>query len=158
MKTEQKFLLLKVEQHNWGFMQADNWSSSVWYIYSNRSYKRISYYLPSMEEYYQRMELVRYNSHEETYNRISRYGKISEKRYSRVMELLSSEQWRNTEKQIKGCDGSAWEIEQYSEDGSLVRTSGDVDYIYGNSILESLVSLMPGVNGNHSSAYIRRET
>ncbi len=155
---ERKFLLLQVEQHNWGFMQAGSWSSTVWYIYSNRSYKRMSYYHLSMEEYYQRIELVGYNSREETFNRISRYGKISEKRYTRMMKLLSSEQWRNPEEQISGCDGSAWKIEQYSEDGSLVRTSGDVDYIYGNSILESLVSLMPGVNGNHSSAYIKRET
>ena len=56
---------------------------------------------------------------------------------------------------VHACDGVAWEIESYREDGSVENTSGKLDYIYGHRVLETIVSLLPD-DGNlyDSSAFI----
>ena len=52
-------------------------------------------------------------------------------------------------------DPFAWELEAYREDGSIEKTSGKLGYIYGDRVLETIVSLLPQ-DGNHydSSAFI----
>ena len=53
-----------------------------------------------------------------------------------------------------GIDSRDHYLSVQQPDGSIVQTSGEVDYIYGNRILETIVSLLPHSNDFCANAYI----
>ena len=68
---------------------------------------------------------------------------------------MERDPWRDPDIVCHAYDGVAWKIEQYSQDGALIRTSGKMNYIYGQAVLEAIVSLLPYAGEFDSSAYIR---
>ena len=82
-------------------------------------------------------------------------GKLADDVISKLRESIKCEPWRDPSLDVHACDGVAWEIESYREDGSVENTSGKLDYIYGHRVLETIVSLLPD-DGNlyDSSAFI----
>lgn len=66
------------------------------------------------------------------------------------------EQWRDpTIDNSASCDGVAWEIVYYSNGGIIINSSERLDYIYGHSAMETIVSCLPDyINAFSSSAFI----
>ncbi len=63
--------------------------------------------------------------------------------FTSLKEAIKQEPWRDPALKVFACDGEAWEIESYKEDGSIDKTSGELDYIYGHNTLETIISLLP---------------
>ena len=64
------------------------------------------------------------------------------------------EPWRDPTPDVYVCDGVAWEIESYNEDGSIDKSSGKLGYIYGHSVLETIVNLLPSDGTQNSSSVL----
>ena len=80
---------------------------------------------------------------------------MDEETFAKLKKAIKQKPWRNPSIRCDGCDGVAWQIESYSENGNIENTSGEVDYIYGHRVLETIVSLLPE-DGNiyGSSAFV----
>ena len=75
--------------------------------------------------------------------------------FAKLQEALKPEPWRDPAIDVFACDGVAWKIESYKEDGSVEKTSGKMGYIYGHSVLETIVDLLPADGALYdSSAFI----
>lgn len=135
-------LVLKAEVHNWGLMGPGDWNHVDWFVFSDRTYKKTCYCNPTI------------GNHDDTSPSSLNAGKISQKAFDRLLKCLDTDPWRDSEILCCGCDGVAWQIEQYDAAGTVVRTSGEPGYIYGNHVLESIVSLLPGVKAYDASVYI----
>ena len=132
-------LLLKAKEYNWGLLGPGDWSEVEWQVYYDGSFEVISTFNPSfvackeMLKKDDRPKLVRTKT----------TGKMNKKTFSKLQEAIKNEPWRDPSLNVSGCDGVAWEIESYSENGSIKHTSGKPDYIYGHRVLETIVSLLP---------------
>lgn len=75
--------------------------------------------------------------------------------FLKLCEAIKIAPWRDPTLDVHACDGVAWKLEAYDKDGSIDKTSGTLGYIYGNRVLETIVSLLPQ-DGNlyDSSAFI----
>ena len=75
--------------------------------------------------------------------------------FKELLRAIRRRPWRKPFLKVRAFDGVAWEIESYGDDGSVVNTSGKMDYIYGHRVLEAIVRLLP-TDGNlyTSSAFI----
>ena len=149
--SEKRWRLMKAIEHNWGLTGPGDWSKVDWNIFHDGSYEVISTFNPTFEAYEEadgRNERPKPAKKQTT-------GKMDEETFSKLREAMRSEPWRNPTLNVSACDGVAWEIESYEEDGSVKNTSGRLDYIYGHSVLETIVSLLPE-DGNiyDSSAFI----
>ena len=72
-------------------------------------------------------------------------GRMTDEDFSRLCAAIKCEPWRDSVVDATACDGVAWEIQSYREDGSIENTSGKLGYIYGHRVLETIVGLLPGV-------------
>ena len=144
MGNERK-LMLKAIKHNWGLIGPGDWKEVEWYIFCDGSYQVVSTFIPPLEVSCELPELVKKKT----------AGRIGEKRLAKLREAMSCEPWRDPTLEIHACDGVAWQIESYKDDGSVENTSGRVGYIYGHRVLETIVSLLPA-NGNRygSSGFV----
>ncbi len=141
--ADKKQLLLKAVEHNWGLMGPGDWSEVKWCVFYDGSYEVITTFNPSFEDYdhvWERNERPKPVKKKTT-------GKITYEAFSKLQEAIKCEPWRDPSLDVHACDGVAWEIESYREDGGIENTSGKLDYIYGHRILETIVSLLPN-DGN----------
>ncbi len=149
--SEKRWRLLKAVEHNWGLLGPGSWCTVQWIIYHDGSYEVISTFNPSsdlIEEMMKRNEYPKPVKKKKT-------GKMSAKRFSKLREAIKHEPWRDPSIESGGCDGVAWEIKSYREDGSTEYTSGKLGYIYGHRVLETIVNLLPEDDSLYdSSAYI----
>ena len=147
-------LLLKAVKHNWGMTQPGQWKSVTWKLYDDHTCFVQAVYLPrwdkdddfsevqSIQDLLKKMEIH------------SRRVKMPGKLFDSLCAELEKEPWRDPDLICHACDGEAWKIEQYSPDGNIIRSSGEMNYIYGHPILESITSLLPCAEQFGSSAYI----
>ena len=88
----------------------------------------------------------------------SETGRMKEKVFSKLAEMMEQKPWRDPLIISGGCDGVAWEIRQYSADGKVVNTSGKIGYIYGHRVLEDIVKLLPRDGKSYAAnAYVTIE-
>ena len=143
--------LLKAVEHNWGLMGPGDWSEVKWRVFYDSSYEVISTFNPSSEAYddaWKRNERPKPVKKKTT-------GKMADEAFSKLREAIKCGPWRDPSLDVDACDGVAWEIESYWEDGGIENSSGKLGYIYGHHVLETIVSLLPD-DGNlyDSSAFI----
>ena len=151
---KEKTLILKAEQHNWGLISNGDWEKVIWYIYSDRSYDMKSFSVPTRES----VQDLYANNPQATGNLTDFYqktGKMTQTVFDRLTKAMETEPWRNPSIGIAACDGVAWQIEQYSPDGSVKRSSGELDYIYGHQVLEAIAYSLPFANRFGSNAYCK---
>lgn len=122
-----KFLLLRAIRHNWGMSTEGDWSEIEWLIYSDRSYCiNIRYVLMPRDNCFK-----------------VKVGRLREKRFASLIDTMK-DPWLNPSIISDGCDGEAWQFMQYSGDGKIVKTSGELGYIHGHEVLEKMITLLPG--------------
>ena len=149
----EKVILLKAEEYNWGFKRAGSWEKIVWNIYRDRTYNMKLYSILPFEE----CKIYRSPDGYNIYDFIGvsqKNGKLSQRKYDCLLSALDSEPWRDSSVECDACDGVAWKIERFSPDGAVVQSSGDLGYIYGQEVLETIAGLLPFVNNYGSCAYI----
>ncbi|GEM_PF-2855515 len=145
-----KQLLLKATEHNWGLTGPGDWSKVEWRIFRDGSYDIISSFRPSFEAYE--------NEEKPIPTKKKSKGSMGGVDFAKLQEALNREPWRDPAIDVFACDGVAWEIESYKEDGSVEKTSGKLDYIYGHSVLETIVDLLPADGTLYdSSAFVSVE-
>ncbi len=133
----EKYLLLKAENYNWGLLKAGRWRCVVWQVYSDRSY-RIT------------VEMIDFVPNIKTMN-----GKMSGARFERLQNAIKEKPWRAPDIDCFACDGVAWEINEYSESGEAVYSSGEIDYIYGHKNLERIAATLPSTGQEYGAgAYV----
>ena len=145
--AQKRHRLLRAVEHNWGLHEPGAWAKSEWRIYTDGSYELISTFagLPTDKD---RTRPIR--------KRI--VGQMEKRTFSRLRKALKRTPWRDPALKVHACDGEAWKIESYKEDGSVDKTSGDLDYIYDHQNLEAIVDLLPGDGDQYnSSAYVSIE-
>ena len=130
------YMLLKAEIHNWGLIGPGNWTSTEWYIYDDGFYRIDRRYNPDID-----VLRSRYNAS----SVLIRCGGILEiEKLQELQRLISVTPWRDEALNCDACDGVAWTIEAYDENGNITNSSGPLNYIYGQRVLEEISSLMPG--------------
>lgn len=164
--------LLKAAEHNWGLTGPGDWSKVRWLIFYDGSYEVVTTFNPSFEDCHdghgvhddhdnQDANCVR-DAHEahddqEAHNAHNAWkrnerskpvkrtvkGRMTDEDFSRICAAIKCEPWRDSVVDATACDGVAWEIQSYREDGSIANTSGKLGYIYGHRVLETIVSLLP---------------
>lgn len=151
-----RYLILKAETHNWSLMNSGSWETATWYVFNTGSYLLESSEIPTEKEIDEIMaaqescgDPVRYQRHS------VKTGRLSEKKMSELARAMAQKPWRDSSIICDACDGEAWVITQLAEDGSTIQTSGELDYIYGQRVLETIVSLLPHSNDFCVNAYIR---
>ena len=146
--------LLKAVEHNWGLMGPGDWSEVRWRIFYDGSYEVISTFNPSFESFEKIEEMLKRHERPKPVKKKTT-GRMADEAFPKLCEAIKCEPWRDPSLDVHACDGVAWEIESYREDGSVENTSGKLDYIYGHRVLETIVSLLPD-DGNlyDSSAFI----
>lgn len=142
-------LLLKAILHNWGMICAydGSWLTVTWKIFDNGFYTidEESFHVP---EAYGQPDEVNRKDH------VLSEGKMDPEQFAKLVSALEQDPWRDPVIISDGCDGVAWEMNQYM-DGKVIRSSGDVNYIYGQENLERIVSLLPATVGRYGvSAYV----
>lgn len=149
--SERRYRLLKAIEHNWGLQGPGDWSTVKWDIFNDGFYEVISTFHPSFDDY---KEAAVRNERPKPLKK-KKTGKMDAETFSNLREALKHEPWRDPSLEVSACDGVAWEIESYGEDGSVRNTSGRLDYIYGHHSLETIVSLLPEDGSLYdSSAFI----
>ena len=111
--------LLKAVEHNWGLTGPGDWSEVRWLVFYDGSYEVISTFRPSSEDYddaWKRNEQPKPVKKKTT-------GKLADDVISKLREAIKCEPWRGPSLDVHACDGVAWEIESYREDGSVENTS-----------------------------------
>ena len=134
-------------------MGPGDWNTVTWLIYNDGSYDIISAFNPTMED----KDIVEIFNSNERPKLVEKKttGAMGQDAYLRLCEAIKSDPWRDPTLDVHACDGVAWELEAYSEDGSIEKTSGKLGYIYGHRVLETIVSLLPqDENLYDSSAFI----
>lgn len=145
-----KKLHLKAIEHNWGRMRSGDWNTVTWLIYYDGSYDIISQFNPAIEpddlvDIFNRNERPRLIEKKQT-------GEMDSVIFSKLCEAIKCEPWRDPTIDVIADDGVAWELVAFSDNGSVEKTSGKLDYIYGHRVLETIVSLLPTDGNLYSSA------
>ncbi len=143
--------LLKAVQYNWDLIGPGDWTEVKWRIFYDGSYEITSTFNASFEDYknaHERKERPEPEKKKTT-------GEMADEDFSKLREAIKCEPWRDPFLNVDACDGVAWEIESYREDGGIENTSGKPTYIYFQRVLEEIVSLLP-IDGSlyDSSAFI----
>ena len=135
MDTEMdKYLLLVAKEYNWSMIGPGDWYLTSWKVFSDGSYRINAWFIPEENsDKWEKRKRVR-----RRYN-----GKMNQEQFDNLLDLLSIDNWGNPERCIDACDGTAWEIEQYSPNGTVIESSGRIGYIYGDGTLENIVSCLP---------------
>ena len=152
--TKKKQPLLKVIEHNWGLIGPGDWRTVTWLVYHDGSYEVVSSFNPIINDSEELMGMINRRERPKLVKKQST-GIMEEDAFTILREALMAEPWRDPTLDVHACDGVAWEIESYRADGSIEKSSGKLDYIYGHRVLETIVSLLPG-DGDYydSSAFI----
>lgn len=129
-----KQMLLKAELHNWSLIGPGAWTTVTWIIFYDGSYKIEREFNPEWEDMFA-------GSREK--NRFEEYGRLDKKGLNKLKRQIDKDPWRNPKIQCHACDGVAWIIEAFSEYGDIMKTSGELDYIYGQKVLEGIVKCLP---------------
>lgn len=142
-------LLLKAVLHNWDMICAyeGSWLTVTWKINTDGSYliDEESFHIPDASD---RIEDVGKKDH------VLTKGRMPSDAFAELCSALEQDPWRDPAIESDGCDGVAWTIEQYV-DGQVVRSSGELGYIYGQENLERIVSLLPKTVQPHgANAYV----
>lgn len=125
-KTMDKNLILIAYKENWGLIGAGDWHCVTWRIFSDGSYSVMSK-----------------NVSEDGFDDSTRRrGKMRASSFQKLLKALSCE-WDGDLQDVGGCDGVAWAIEQYDENGEILRNSGPLGYIYGKERIERIIKLLP---------------
>lgn len=69
----------------------------------------------------------------------------------KTLEALCNEMWE--ESHSNANDGEAWKIQLYDEKENLIKSSGELGYIYGQKTLEAIVRLLPSPRNYFVTAY-----
>jgi len=141
---KKRVLLLKAVEHNWDMIGPGEWYKVTWRIYYDGSYEIFSTFNPPDEAY------EKENRPKPVRRKTS--GTMEEAEFSKFREAMKREPWRDPSLIVDACDGEAWEIESYNKDGSIDKSSGKLGYIYGHSVLETIVSLLPSDGTQYSSS------
>ena len=137
--SEKRKLLLKAIEQNWGEIGPGNWLKVKWNIFYDGSYEVISTFNPPLEA---RENILNRDDRPKPVKKKTT-GVMDESAFSNLCKTIKSESWKDSTLQVYACDGDAWEIESYRDDGSVENTSGKLDYIYGHQVFETIVSLLP---------------
>ncbi len=137
--------LLKAIEHNWGLMMPGEWSKVEWLIFPDGSYEIISFFRE-----------LEWGEKRTNGTRGKTTGQMDDAAFSKLREALLLDPWRDPSLIVHACDGVAWKIDSYREDGSIEKSSGKLDYIYGHRTLETIVGLLPSDEQLYdSSAFVR---
>ena len=120
-----KYLLLKAEHQNWCRIGPGHWNNTIWNIYSDGSYTMTITVLTFVG----------------APRKKTATGVVQD--FPKLLQTLNQDPWREVPGGIEACDGDAWCIELFSSDGSVVKSSGQMDYIYGEGALEAIVACLP---------------
>ena len=134
-----QYLLLLAEDHNWGFKRAPCWESTTWRVFSDRSYEIESQYLRKPDE----DELQRISSYSQLILTKKKRGKMRMSSFEKLLAAMETDPWRTLGLDVQACDGEGWKIEMYDPEGIVIRSSGELGYIYGEPVLETIASLLP---------------
>ena len=132
-----KALLLKAIEHNWGLTGPGDWNTVTWLIYHDASYDIISAFNPTLED----AEIEESFLPKLVEKKVA--GAMESDDFSKLCEAIKIDPWRDPTLDLYACDGVAWKLEAYRDDGSIEKTSGKLGYIYGDRVLETIVSLLP---------------
>lgn len=139
-----QYLILKAEIHNWGLAGPGSWTTATWNIFSTGSYRLECREIRTEKEIEEIMAAQESRVAPDRFRKRSvKRGRLSERKLSELVSAMEQEPWRDSSIISDAFDGAAWKITQFSEDGSSIRTSGELDYIYGQRGLETIVSLLP---------------
>ena len=70
-------------------------------------------------------------------------GAMDTANLQKLIDLMSKELWRDPDIECHACDGVAWVIKQFDANGKVLKSSGDLDYIYGQRTLEEIARCLP---------------
>ena len=149
--AKKKSPLLKAVKHNWGLMGPGDWNEVKWLIFPDGTYEVVTTFIPSFRAYEEIEEMLKRHERPKPVKKITT-GKLADEVLSKLQEAIKCEPWRDPSLVVHACDGVAWEIESYRDEGSIEKTSGNLDYIYGHRVLETIVSLLPSDDGIYSSS------
>ena len=136
--------MLVAEKHNWGLLGYGSWRSVTWIVNYDMSYTIVTEHNPKKEALKQ-----------DAYPfpvRNTFYGELKKDVFTALQNLLETDQWRTPGLEIHACDGEAWKIDYYSVGGEILRSSGEVDYIYGEEVLQRIVGMLP----NDGELYVEK--
>ena len=131
-----EYPILSAEEHNWQLCGWGDWSTITWHVYSNGFIQMFREYIPDqdvVDKYPDTKSIL-----------LKGISSINSEKLNRLKQLISEKIWRDPEIRSGGCDGTAWIMEAFDEDGNTIKTSGDLDYIYGQKVLEEIAELLPG--------------
>ena len=121
-----KYLLLKAVKENLGMAGPGEWKTILWAVFSDGSYTIRVSFIP-----------------EQTQSRsVEKNGTMKKDRFAGLCAALAPE-WK-TNLYSCACDGAAWQFEQYSPEGTDVKSTGELRAIFGNEVLERIAALLPG--------------
>ena len=123
---KEKYLILQAINENWGLIGSGDWHLVNWRVYSDGSYSIVSKFAPDGEP-------------EEP---VQRRGKMRAPSFRKLMDAISCE-WSRYSPDAGGCDGDAWAIEQYDENGNVIQSSGPLDYVFRNAKIERIIASLP---------------
>lgn len=133
-RVMEKQMLLRAELHNWSLIGPGDWTTVTWLVFFDGSYSIHREFLPEWEK--TKADFRKMSKSEEC-------GTLNPKMINQLKEAIDRDPWRNPRIKCDACDGVAWIIEAFSEDGDIIKTSGELDYIYGHKNLEAIVSCLP---------------
>jgi len=132
-------------------MGPGDWNTVTWLIYHDGSYDIISAFNPSKKDAEAIIEAFERNEFPKLMEKKSS-GVMEQDAFSKLCNAIKCEPWRDPTLDVYACDGVAWELEAYSKDASVEKTSGKLGYIYGHRVLETIVSLLPKDGNLYTSA------
>lgn len=133
-----KHLILRAKEHNWGLIGPGSWSTVSWSIYSDGSYSIRSEFLPDRGAF-----IDGYPDHLPKNDIKTTHGAMDTASFQKLIDLMSKELWRDPDIECHACDGVAWVIKQFDANGKVLKSSGDLDYIYGQRTLEEIARCLP---------------
>lgn len=138
-------LLIKAVMCNWDEIGPGDWTEVTWQVFSDGSYKIIYSFNPTFEED---------EGLPSAKNKITT-GKMWKIAFARLKRAIKREPWRDPSIYVEADDGVAWTIVSYNENGTIGNTSGELDYIYGQRVLEAIVKSLPKTGNLYcNSAYV----
>lgn len=156
----EKYLILKAVEHNWDMIGPGSWETVTWSIFSDGSYKIREKRIPERNAK-KALEIIHSSGNSEENKRIIRKreyttisGDMKEDSFSTLKKYLEAKQWRDPNIDCHAWDGVAWTFEYFDSDGKTIKTSGELDYIYGHSTLENLASVLLSIRNYEENAFI----
>ena len=131
-----RYRILRAVEHNWGLCGPDSWFKVKWLIFSDGSYELVASFAPGADAWKDDEKIPK-----PVKKRTS--GRMDEESFAKMRKAMMNKPWRDPSREVRACDGVAWEIESFKEDGSVENTSGKLGYIYGERVLETIVSMLP---------------